>query len=96
MKQLKDFLDKIYKLDESELDNFLSFWKHVYYKKGEIISRAGEIEKYFYFIEEGIQKAYYVKEGREYVIAFTYPPSFTCIPESFLTQKPSLMRNWAS
>lgn len=89
MKQLKDFLNKIYRLDESELDNFLSFWKSVYYKRGEIISRAGEIEKYFYFIEEGIQKAYYVKEGREYVVAFTFPPSFTCIPESFFTQKPS-------
>ena len=89
MKQLKKFLDEIYKLADGELESFLSFWKPINYKKGEIISRAGEVEKYFYFIEEGIQKAYYVKEGKEYVIAFTVPPSFTCIPESFLTQKPS-------
>ena len=89
MKQLKEFLNKIYKLDGNELENFLAHWKLAHYKKGEIISWAGEVEKYFYFVEEGLQKAYYVKEGKQYVIAFTFPPSFTCIPESFLTQKPS-------
>jgi len=89
MEALKEFLNKIYSIKPTELDEFISFWKPASYSKGEIISRAGEVEKYFYFVEEGIQKAYFNKEEKEHVIAFTFPPSFTCIPESFLTQKPS-------
>src|SRR6185295_4682467 len=42
-----------------------------------------------YFLKEGLQKAYFEKDGKTHVIAFTFPPAFTCIPESFLTQKPS-------
>jgi CRP-like cAMP-binding protein len=38
---------------------------------------------------EGIQKAYFEKNGKFHVIAFTLAPAFTCIPESFLTQRPS-------
>jgi len=89
MEVLKNFLNNIYPINTEEMSDFLAAWKTISYSKGEIISREGEVENYFYFIEEGIQKAYYNKDGKEHVIAFTFPPSFTCIPESFLTQKPS-------
>jgi CRP-like cAMP-binding protein len=42
-----------------------------------------------YFVLEGSQKSYYLNEGKQHIIAFTYPPSFSGIPESFLTQTPS-------
>src|SRR5678815_2040737 len=89
MDELKIFLDKIYPLEKTLLDNFISYWKPVKFSRGEIVTHAGEVEKYFYFMIDGVQKAYYEKEGREYVIAFTLSPAFTCIPESLLTQKPS-------
>lgn len=47
MKQLKEFLNKIYKLDDTELEDFLARWKQTNYKKGELISWAGEVEKYY-------------------------------------------------
>ena len=53
------------------------------------MTAAGQTEKYVYFVLEGIQKSYYLNRGKEHVIAFTYPPSFTGIPESFLSQIPS-------
>lgn len=49
----------------------------------------GETEKYLYFVEKGIQKSYYITKGKEHIIAFTYPQSFSGIPESFLSQTPS-------
>lgn len=42
-----------------------------------------------YFVLEGIQKAYSMHGDKLHLIAFTYPPSFSGIPESFLTQTPS-------
>jgi CRP-like cAMP-binding protein len=42
-----------------------------------------------YFVLEGVQKSYYLNDDKQHIIAFTYPPSFSGIPESFLTQIPS-------
>jgi CRP-like cAMP-binding protein len=53
------------------------------------MTAAGETERYMYFVLKGIQKSYYLNEGKQHAIAFTYTPSFSGIPESFLTQTPS-------
>lgn len=53
------------------------------------MTAPGETERYMYFVLEGVQKSYYLNDGKEHVIAFTYAPSFSGIPESFLTQTPS-------
>jgi CRP-like cAMP-binding protein len=42
-----------------------------------------------YFVQQGIQKSYYQLGDKLHVIAFTYPPSFSGIPDSFLMQIPS-------
>jgi CRP-like cAMP-binding protein len=89
VEELRNYINKIHKIPDELLNEFLSYW-HI--KKGsrkEIITVADSIEKYLYFTIKGFQKAYYIKDDREYVIAFTYPFAFTCVPESFLTQKPS-------
>ena len=53
------------------------------------MTAEGETERYMYFVQEGIQKSYYLNGSKEHIIAFTYPPSFSGVPESFLTQTPS-------
>jgi len=53
------------------------------------MTAPGDTQKYWYYVLEGIQKSYYLKEGKQHVIAFTYTPSFTGIPESFFIQAPS-------
>ena len=53
------------------------------------MTAPGDTERYWYFVEKGIQKSYYIHEDKQHVIAFTYPPSFTGIPESFFSQSPS-------
>jgi len=89
MEDLKDFLLRIYPLEQNLLEEFLAAWREVSFNKGEIVTRAGEVDRYFYFMVVGVQKAYFEKNGKFHVIAFTMAPAFTCIPESFLTQKPS-------
>lgn len=55
-----------------------------------MLSVAGEVEKYVYFVIEGVQRAYYVGENdKEATIVFTYAPSFSGVADSALTGLPS-------
>jgi len=55
-----------------------------------VLTAAGETERYLYFVIDGVQRSYFVDEsGKEATIVFTYPPSFSGVADSFLTQTPS-------
>lgn len=86
---MKQFLSQIYKTDETILDIYISHWKPFLVPKKTIMTAPGDTEQYWYYVIEGIQKSYYLSGNKQHIIAFTYPPSFTGIPESFLTQTPS-------
>lgn len=55
-----------------------------------MLTVAGETEKHLYFVLEGLQRAFYIgDDNQEGTIVFTYPPSFSGVADSFLTQTPS-------
>lgn len=83
------FTSPIHPVDPEIIDRFLYEWTPVEFKRREIITREGQTERYLYFVLEGIQRSYRAHEDKEHVLAFTYPPSFSGIPGSFLTQSPS-------
>jgi CRP-like cAMP-binding protein len=87
--ELKNYITKIHKIPDELLNQFLSYWHIKKGDKKEIITAIDSVERYLYFTVKGFQKAYYLKDDKEYNIAFTYPFAFTCVPESFLTQEPS-------
>lgn len=86
---MKEFLLKIHPVNDNVLNEYVSHWKAYSAPKKTILTAPGETERYMYFVIEGIQKSYYLKNDKQHIIAFTYPPSFSGIPESFLTQSPS-------
>lgn len=86
---MKNFLNQIHQINESVLENYLSNWSEYAVPKNTIMTWEGDTERYMYYVVEGIQKSYYINDGKEHVIAFTYPPSFSGIPESFISQTPS-------
>lgn len=86
---MKEFLKKIHPVKDEILDEYISQWEEYSEPRKTILTAAGKTEHYMYFVLDGIQKSYYLNEDKEHVIAFTYPPSFSGIPDSFLTQKPS-------
>ena len=86
---VKDFLNNIHSIDQEILDNYILQWTEYNAPKKTIMTAPGETERYMYFVLDGIQKSYYLNEDKQHIIAFTYPPSFSGIPESFLTQTPS-------
>ena len=86
---MKAFLSAIHPVKEDILNEYIAHWKPYEVSKKTIMTAPGETERYWYYVLDGIQKSYYDMEDKQHVIAFTYPPSFTGIPESFFTQTPS-------
>jgi CRP-like cAMP-binding protein len=87
---LKKFTFSILALKEEEWDAFSSIWQPFSCKRKTVLTKAGETERYLYFVEAGLQRSFYVgNESEEATIVFTYAPSFTGVADSFLTQTPS-------
>ena len=86
---MKTFLTQFHKIDNDILEKYISFWTAYEVSKHTIMTAPGEKERYLYFVLEGVQKSYYQQDGKQHIIAFAYPPSFSGIPESFFTQRPS-------
>ena len=50
----------------------------------------GQVEKYLYFVVEGVQRVFYFDENnREATLVFTYPPSFGGVIDSMMNESPS-------
>lgn len=86
---MKQFLNQIHKVDEQVLDEYLSHWKPVEIKRKTILTEQGKTEKFLYLLTSGIQKAYFIKQEKEHVVAFITAPSFSGIFESFFSQTAS-------
>jgi len=86
---MKDFLSQIHTVENDILEEYISCWTAYNVPKNTIMTWEGDTERYMYFVLEGIQKSFYSTNEKEHIIAFTYFPSFSGIPESFLNQSPS-------
>ncbi len=88
---LKAFTDAILPLPEREWEAFVTIWQPFSCKRKTVLTAAGDTERHLYFVIDGVQRSYYVEDsGKETTIVFTYPPSFSGVADSFLTQTPSL------
>lgn len=59
-------------------------------KRKEILTAAGDSEKYLYYVVDGVQRIYFDDgEHREATLLFTYAPSFGGILDSFLLNQPA-------
>lgn len=76
-------------VDESILDKMLDRCVRKAYKKGDIITQDGQIQRDLLFVKEGVQMSYFDNADKMQVMAFTYAPSLSGIPSSFLFQQPS-------
>ncbi len=86
---MKEYLNKIHSIDLEILEQYISKWTEYSVPKRTIMTAPGETERYMYFVLKGVQKSYYLHDDKQHIIAFTYAPSFSGIPESFLIQSPS-------
>lgn len=59
------------------------------FKKKEIITHAGEVERYINFIDSGLAKKYYLQEGEEKVVQIAIKGHLISCETSFYTQTAS-------
>ncbi len=84
------YIKSLFPLEEEPLEALTKGWKLLTVKRKTILTAAGEKERYLYFVLEGVQRAFYLtSDNKEATIVFTYPPSFSGVADSFLTQTPS-------
>lgn len=88
--QLRQLVNAIRPLDSDDWNAFAKNWKPFSVNRKEMITVAGNTEKYLYFVVDGIQRVYYYDDqDREGTIVFSYSPSFGGVIDSFLLQQPS-------
>jgi hypothetical protein len=56
---MKEFLSQIHAVEDSILEEYLSFWTEHSVPKNTIMTCEGDTEQYMYFVLEGVQKSYY-------------------------------------
>ena len=83
-------MNKVHPLHDNEWAELEKIWSPVTYKRKMVLTVAGEVERYLYFVIEGVQRAFYVDDSHpEATIVFTYAGSFSGVADSFLTRQPS-------
>ena len=86
---LKNLTDSFHPLPDKDWELFSSIWKPFEAKRKATITTEGEVEKFLYFVIDGVQRVYYSDEGHEATLVFTYAPSFGGVLDSFLLQRPT-------
>lgn len=69
---------------------FLECWQEKQFDRSDLITEAGNIERYLYFVLEGIQAIYVINpKGQKVVLGFSYAGDLSGVYDSFLTRQPS-------
>lgn len=77
-------------IDLQNYSEFFGYWEEVTFKKGEFLTEAGKVERWFYIVLEGVQGVYILTpSGDKKVIGFSFDGSFSGIYDSFLKENGS-------
>lgn len=89
MGHIREYYERILKLQETEWEIIASHFDRRVFAKNEIITRQGETENFLSFLETGIVRLYIPQDENELTFDFCFDKEFTCAYNSFLTQTPS-------
>lgn len=84
-----DFLRLFHDITQADYELLTQNLRTQTYKKGELITVPGQIQRELYFVKTGVQMSFFDSDNKMHVMAFTYPPNLCVIPESFSFQIPS-------
>lgn len=84
-----DFFKLFHHIDQADYDLLTKNLKRKSYKKGDFLIVEGQVQRDLYFVKSGIQMSYFSTADKSHVMAFTYPPNLSAVPDSFSFQRPS-------
>lgn len=85
MKMLKDKIQQIHKLNETDWTILEEKWKAFSIKRNEFLTKKDSKEKYLYFIFKGIARGYIETEDKQITLGFAYDNDFTAAIDSFIS-----------
>ena len=90
---VKDFfkrlqLDAI--LSENEIDRSLPYFKVIELKKGDYLSKEGEVCRMITIVQKGVLRSFYDKDGEQLTTYFNIEGSIATALRSFLKEVPAL------
>lgn len=86
---LNAVISELTELSNEEWLDFSLKWKPCSVAKNDFTIRQGQIERYFYFVNNGVLRAYTLNQGVEVSIGFSYNGEYSGAYDSFLEQSPS-------
>jgi len=84
---LRNSIEHLTSLTEEEWSTIKPYWKSHNLPKNDYLIKAGEVEKYFYYVHDGVLRAYILNNGNEVSIGFSYNGDYSGAYDSFLDQK---------
>ena len=79
----------VHPVDEIAWQEMCVCWHEIELGRKQTITSIDAIEKYMYFVADGVQRAFIERNGKEATLVFSYTHSFSGIIDSFLLQQPS-------
>ncbi len=89
LQQLEKKVRSIAQPNDQEWKAFTQKWRPFSFDKNHRVTDLGEVEPYFYFISEAVIRGYFIKNGEEFNIGFSYHSEYSGVYDSFMLQKPS-------
>ncbi|GHE74643.1 Crp/Fnr family transcriptional regulator [Roseivirga thermotolerans] len=86
---LRKSIEQYISLNEEEWQQIRTCWKPFHYHKNTVITSVGQVEKYFYYVHEGLIRGFFEKNGTEHNMGFTYNGEYSGVYDSFIFQRPS-------
>ena len=90
MEKIRKLLQQKVAFSEKELAFLESKWSYERSViKNEFLSREGETERYLYYVIEGVLRIYYLHDGEEVCVGFSYDDTLICSYPSFIDNQPA-------
>jgi CRP-like cAMP-binding protein len=91
LNQIRGFINSIAPINDQDWHLFEKRLIYKEFSKNEILLHAGDVERYIYFMTEGITRIFQHKNDTEYTLRFNFPISVFNSYVSFISQTPSLI-----
>jgi CRP-like cAMP-binding protein len=89
VESLQKAIESISPLSKESMDAFTAAWKHWKVQKDFFLLKENTVSDYFYFIEKGVARIYYYKNGKEITEWIALDNQFFLSITSFFQRTPS-------
>ena len=83
------FCNQVSILDKVASDELFDKLKTKTFQKGDLLLNEGNVCRNIYFIDEGLTKTFFYRDGKEFIMRFFHENMMFTVIDSYITQTPS-------